>query len=120
MPYVQLSDKHRIHLLKLIEKNKPIAVSFRCWDLYENPFLALTKQHVWSVKTSGQLEKPRHVIIGFLTERKRNNEKNSGEFDHCNITNVKLFLNSQYYPYGNLNIDCRNSHSDDRVVVILS
>ncbi|KAL7302418.1 hypothetical protein TKK_0005072 [Trichogramma kaykai] len=26
-------------------------------------------------------------------------------FDHCHITNVRLFLNSQYYPYGNLNID---------------
>ena len=105
MPYVQLSDKHKIHLLKIIEKNKPIAVPFRCWDLYENPFLPLTKQHVWSVKTSGQLEKPRYVIIGFQTERKRNMGKNSSEFDHCKITNVKLFLNSQYYPYGNLNID---------------
>ena len=39
MPYVQLSDKDRVHVLKLIEKNKPIAVPFRCWDLYENPFL---------------------------------------------------------------------------------
>ena len=53
MPYVHLSYKHEIHLLKLIEKNKPIAVLFRCWDLYDNPFLPLTKQHVWSVKISG-------------------------------------------------------------------
>ena len=36
MLYVQLSDEHRIHLLKLIKKNKPIAVPFRCWDSYEN------------------------------------------------------------------------------------
>ncbi|WP_221935982.1 hypothetical protein, partial [Klebsiella pneumoniae] len=25
-------------------------------------------------------------------------------FNHCNITNVKLFLNSQFFPYDNLNI----------------
>ena len=34
---VQLSVKHKIHLLKLIEKNKPIAVSFQRSDVNENP-----------------------------------------------------------------------------------
>ena len=75
MSYVQLSNKHKIDLPKLIEKNKPMSVPFLCWDLYENPVLPSTKQSVQSVKTCGQLEKPPYVIIGFQTERKRNMEK---------------------------------------------
>ena len=36
----------------------------------------------------------------------------AGHFDHCNISNVKLFLNSQYYPYGNMNLDVnRNQYA---------
>ena len=31
--------------------------------------------------------------------------QNPSRFDHCNISDVKLFLNSQHYPYGNMNLD---------------
>ena len=109
MPYVHLSDKQKIHLLKRVEKNSAIAVPFRSWDLYENPFLPASKQHVWTVKTTNQMEKPRYLILGFQTKRKLDIKRNAGEFDHCNITNVKLFLNSQYYPYGNLDIDFKQN-----------
>jgi len=61
--------------------------------------------HVWTVKTSNQLEKPRYVILAFQTNRKNLNTANASRFDHCNIVNVKLYLNSQCYPYNNLNID---------------
>jgi len=26
-------------------------------------------------------------------------------FDHCNLTNVKLYLNSEFYPYDDLNLN---------------
>jgi len=26
-------------------------------------------------------------------------------FDNCNLTNVKLYLNSEFYPYNDLNVD---------------
>jgi len=57
------------------------------------------------VKTSKQLEKPRSVILAFQTARKDQASKDASNFDHCDISNVKLFLNSQYYPYGNLNLN---------------
>ena len=50
-------------------------------------------------------EKPRFVILGFQTNRKGQTASNASRLDHCNISNVKLFLNSQYYPYGNLNLN---------------
>lgn len=105
MPYVKLSDQRKMELLSYIEKDPPISMSFRSWELYEYPLLPLTSKHVWTVKTSSQLEKPRYVMLAFQTNRKNKTDKNASRFDHCNITDVKLYLNSQCYPYGNLNLD---------------
>lgn len=105
IPYVTLADKKRIELFNYIQKDPAISMSFRSWELYEYPMLPQTTKHVWTVKTATQLEKPRYVILGFQTARKNRDLKNASNFDHCNITDVKLFLNSQCYPYGHLNIN---------------
>ena len=58
--YVLLSGKHKIHLLHYLpslQKESPINMSFRNWELYEYPLIPTTSQHVWTVKTSNQLEK---------------------------------------------------------------
>ncbi|XP_044010190.1 uncharacterized protein LOC122853840 [Aphidius gifuensis] len=105
VPYIKVSDKQKIQLLNYIAKDPSIAISFRTWELYEYPLLPATTKQNWSVKTSTQLEKPRYIILGFQTGRKNSVTNNSSVFDHCNLRDVKLFLNSQSYPYGNLNID---------------
>jgi len=105
MPYVVVADIQKIKLLNYIGKDKPVTMSFRSWELYEYPELPPTSRHVWTVKTSNQLEKPRFVILAFQTNRKDQKNTNASHFDHCNLTNVKLYLNSQYYPYGNLNLN---------------
>ncbi len=105
MPYVFLSNENKIRMLNHIQKGRPLVMSFRSWELFEYPALPSTSKHVWTVKTSNQLEKPRFVILGFQTNRKIQRDKNASRFDHCNITNAKLFLNSQYYPYSNLNLN---------------
>ncbi|KAL7292674.1 hypothetical protein TKK_0013799 [Trichogramma kaykai] len=84
-------------------------MSFRSWELYEYPTLPIFTRHVWTVKMYNQLEKPRFVILGFQTNRKAIRENDAGLFDHFNLKNVKLFLNSQYYPYNNLNINVAQS-----------
>lgn len=105
MPYVVVADREKIKLLNYIGRDRAITMSYRTWELYEYPKLPLTSKHVWSVKTSNQLEKPRFVILAFQTARKSTAGANASNFDHCNISNVKLFLNSQCYPYGNLNLN---------------
>ncbi|XP_043280368.1 uncharacterized protein [Venturia canescens] len=107
MPYVMLADKRKIQLLSRIDKD--IVMSFRIWELFEYPALPSTTKHVWTVKTSNQLEKPRFVILAFQTNRKATRTANASRFDHCGITNVKLFLNSQCYPYGKLNLDVQRN-----------
>lgn len=112
VPYVRPSDQQKIQLLNFIAKDPPISMSFRTWELYEYPLLPASSNHVWAVKTSTQLEKPRYVVVAFQTGRKGNAVRNASCFDHCNIRDVKLFLNSQCYPYGNLNLDImRNQYA---------
>ena len=105
IPYIKPADQKKIQLLNLITKDTPIPISFRTWELYEYPLLPATSKHIWTVKTSTQLEKPRYIVVGFQTARKNSVNKNANHFDHCNIRDIKLFLNSQSYPYGNLNLD---------------
>ena len=112
MPYVFLSDKRKILLFNYIEKNRPVVTSYRSWEFYEYPLLPSYPKYVWTVKTSNQLEKPRFIILAFQTNRKSRRQVNASQFDHCHISNVKLFLNSQCYPYGNLNLDIyRNQYA---------
>lgn len=104
MPHIKVSDQQKLTLIKHLEKDKPIQIAYRNWDLYEYPLLPKSTKHTWSVKTTSQLEKPRYVIFGLQTNRKNNNLKDSAIFDHCNLKNVTLFLNSYYYPYDALNL----------------
>lgn len=104
VPHVKVSDKERLSLLKYLEKDRSIFIPFRNWDLYEYPLLPQTTKQSWAVKTSSQLEKPRFVVVGLQTLRKNNLMKDMSQFDHCNVRDVKVFLNSNYFPYENLNI----------------
>lgn len=109
MPYLVLSDVQKSSLLRVIEKDPAITMSFRSWEMFEYPELPAATKHVWTVKTSTQLEKPRFVILGFQSSRNNLATANASEFDHCNLSNVKLYLNSQYYPYCNMNLNITNN-----------
>lgn len=102
--HVTASDEGKLKMLKVVSGGKPITMCFRSRDLYEYPLLAKTNNHSWTVKTSNQLEKPRFAILALQTDRKNNREKDYNKFDHCNITDVKLYLNSEVFPYDNLNL----------------
>jgi len=71
--------------------------------------LPTTTRHVGAVKTSSSLEKPRFVILGFQTNRQNKEDQNASHFDHARIRDVMLYLNSQCYPYANLNLDITNN-----------
>lgn len=104
MPHVTVDDNEKLSLLKVLGKNQPIQMSFRSWDMYEYPTLPTTTEHNWTVKTSNQLEKPRYVILAFQTNRKNQKDKDFSKFDHCELSDVKLHLNSETFPYDDLNI----------------
>lgn len=105
MPHIQVGDEKRLELLKYLEREKTIQMCFRSWDIYEYPTLPTTTKHLWTVKTSSQLEKPRYVIVGLQTSRKNQIDLDASVFDHCNISDIKVYLNSKQYPYESLNLN---------------
>lgn len=114
IPYVTLSDEQRVALLKQLNRGTSIPVEYRSWELYEHPALPKTTRQSWAVKTSSQLEKPRYVIVAFQTGRKGNMKVNASHFDHCNLTNLKLHLNSVNFPYDDMNLN----FSKNRIAVL--
>src|SRR6266576_728053 len=105
LPYVTVSDAAKVSLMKLIDRDTIITMPFRSWEFHENPALSTTTRNNWTITTTSQLEKPRYVIIGFQTDRKNNIKKDNDNFDHISLKDIKLFLNSESYPYSNLNLD---------------
>lgn len=104
VPHLRLADHHRVNILKQLNSDKEIVIPFRSWEMHEYPTLPETQRHSWSIKTSNQLEKPRYVIVALQTNKRNTLTENAGKFDHCKISNVKLFLNSQFFPYDNLTV----------------
>ncbi|XP_060881923.1 uncharacterized protein LOC132953550 [Metopolophium dirhodum] len=105
MPIVRVSDREKIRLLKVVNSQKPLTCTFRSWELCEYPFLPQNTSHSWKVKTSNKLEKPRYVIIGFQTDRKNSTSKAMSYIDHCKIKNLKVYLNSEVFPYEDFQSD---------------
>lgn len=104
VPHITLSDQARLAMLRYMEKKQTISIPYRSWDLYEMPQLPQSRKHIWTVKSTTQMSKPRYVFVVFQTNRQLVSVNSAG-FDSCSISDVKLFLNSEYYPYDNFNSD---------------
>ena len=105
MPHVLLSEINKLSMLRALESGRYLSMAFRSWDLYEFPLLQSTTKHSWAIKTASQLEKPRYVIFAMQTGRKNIRSEDVSRFDHCKLTNAKLYLNTECYPYDDLNLD---------------
>ncbi|RLU18402.1 hypothetical protein DMN91_008759 [Ooceraea biroi] len=98
MPHVYLNEINKLRLLRTLESGRFLSMAFHSWDLYEFPLLQSTTAHSWAVKAATQLEKPRYVIFALQTGRRNAATRDASLFDACDLSNVKLFLNSTFYP----------------------
>lgn len=108
MPHVTVSDAEKLRLLQIIDKQLDIPLHYRTWELYENPTLTTATSQVWSVKGSTQLNTPRYIVIGFQSNRNNRIAADKSRFDHCNLRDLKVYLNSECYPYEKLNLNFTN------------
>jgi len=106
VPHILASDMEKLNINRAVANSAGFKIGFRSYELHMMPaYPTSTHKHTWSVKTTNQLEKPRYVIFGFQTDRYNEARKRCDEFDHCKLKNIKVFLNSEYYPYADLNLD---------------
>lgn len=112
IPHIQLADHAKLAMLKYLERKQTITVPYRSWDLYEMPQMPQSSKHIWTVKSTSQMCKPRYVILVLKTNRQLLAAASDG-FDNCGITDVKLHLNSECYPYDNYNSNFTNLNYND-------
>ena len=62
----------------------------------------------WRLSVVTAPEKPRFIIVGFQTAKDGNQTKNSSTFDHVNLRNAYVMLNSDRYPAVDYNLSCFN------------
>lgn len=110
VPHVSLSDRAKLAMLKTVSRNDDLFLPYRSWDLYELPVVPQTTRNTWSVKTTSQVNKPRYVIVAFQTNRNQVIAADASKFDHCDISNIKLYLNNDRFPYDDLNLNFTNSN----------
>lgn len=105
MPHIIPSDAEKLTLNKVLMNNNFLQIAFRSFELNEYPGFPQAKKTIWPVKVTNQLESPRYVIFGFQTGRDGKARSRTDRFDHCKLKNLRVFLNSEYYPYQDLNLD---------------
>lgn len=105
MPYITLADPVKMDMNKFLLKNKKLPIQHRSWDLYEYPELPQTSNHIWTVKTVSHLNKPRYVLVAFQHNKKDNKTADASKFEIAHIKSLRLYLNSQVYPYSMHDLD---------------
>lgn len=102
-------DRYKLKLLNKINKSgnsANVKIAYRMWDLYELPTLRETSSDIWAIKTTTSLERPRYIIICFQnTANSDNRANNVTQFTHADINNIRLYLNSEVFPYERWNLD---------------
>ena len=94
---VEPNDVKRVEMYKSIASNAVIPVSFRVRQC-ETFSVPHTTSTVWRLFVKAAPEKPRWVLIGLLTAKSGNQQRNPALFDHCNVTNMQVLLNHTRYP----------------------
>lgn len=110
VPTIHLSDHAQLTMLRYLQKERDIPVFYRSWELCILPNITASTTHSWNVKTTKALSRPNYIFVAFQTDRAFNVTREASYFDHCNVTNMKVFLNSQYFPYEDLNTDFATSN----------
>ena len=97
MPQIQMAPEYLAGMRAIIEQKitLPLAFSVRT---SEQTTLAQTRDYSWRLSVNGGTEKPRWIIIGFQTGKMGSQLQNPAVFDHLNLKNAYITLNSERFP----------------------
>ena len=105
VPHVLLALEQKLELYKTIESKANLPVGYRMIQCDSIP-VPQTINFTWRLSVKSAPEKPRWIIIGFQTDKSGDQEHNPSMFDHCNLTNMFVILNSKRYS----EIDCDDTN----------
>jgi len=89
--------QEKLALYKTIESKSSLPVGYRMIQCDSIPVLQ-TRNFTWRLSVKSAPEKPRWIIVAFQTDKSGDQQHNRLIFDHCNLTNMFVMLNSRKYP----------------------
>ena len=107
MPHVIPADAEKFSIYKTSESKVKVQVAYRtiqCDMLSVSESTSFTLR--LSIKTAP--EKPRFITVGFRTAKDCDQTKNPSTFDHVNLKNAYVTLNSDRYPAVDYNLSFSN------------
>lgn len=100
------NDDIKLELMKSIQKDQPIVIPFRKWELHELPAITKgAKREVWAIKASTSVERPRYVIVFFQTDKRDKSTADPTLFDNADVQSIRLSLNGEYWPNERMQLD---------------
>jgi hypothetical protein len=105
MPHVEVDDETKLKLLTHLRSDRPIMLGFRSWFVAEKPMPTTTSVDEWQLQAMTSIERPRYILVAFQTNRRNVVTANVNLYDHCNIRNIKAYVNGKCYPYTDYNLE---------------
>ena len=103
MPHVTPADKDKMELYKIIERKEKLPVGYRMIQC-DSASVPQSRSFSWRLSVKSSPEVPRFIIVGFQTAKSNYQLKNPSLFDHVNVSNIYVMLNSMRYPTADYNI----------------
>ena len=97
MPQIQMAPEYLTGMRTIIEQKITLPLAFMV-RTSEQTMLTQTRDYSWRLSVNGGTEKPRWIIIGFQTGKMGSQEQNPAIFDHLNLKNAYITLNSERFP----------------------
>src|SRR6476469_7080269 len=111
VPHVEPEAVREMELRSTILSKRSFPVAFTARTC-ESTMVSQTRNFSYRLNSMSGVEKPRWIIVGFQTDRNTSQEQNPALFDHVNITNALVFIDSKPYPlHGIISDFARNDYS---------
>ena len=107
VPHVIPADAEKFFIYKTIGSKVKVPVAYRTrqCDMLSVP---LSTSFTWRLSAKTAPKKPRFIIDGFQSANDGDQTKNPSTFDHVNLSNAYVMLNSDRYPAVNYNLSFAN------------
>ncbi|XP_060078562.1 uncharacterized protein LOC132558055 [Ylistrum balloti] len=103
MPHVLPADADKFQLYKTLDSNALLPVMYRIREC-DSTSVPQSTSFTWRLSVKSAPERPRHIIVGFQTDKDGDQEQNPSIFDNVNVRNIFVMLNSARYPAVDYNL----------------
>ena len=95
MPHVVLSDESQLSLLKDISNKVSLYIPYLNKQCERLSILQNSRDLDWKLNISAGSERPRYIFLCFKEAKDNNQKVNPSNFDHLQVTNAYVQLNSE-------------------------